>query len=95
MPDRVYVQVSSDFDATGYMKPRSITWPDGRVFRIEDVRAFRPAGDSRLLDCYTVVIRGKEKSLYFEHSAGRFDCRLGRWYVEAQTGDAALPDPCA
>ena len=82
MPDRVYVQVSSDFDQTGYMQPRSITWPDGRVFRIEDVRAFRPSGDSQMLDCYTVVIRGKEKQLYFERSSGQFACRFGRWYVD-------------
>ena len=83
MPSRVYVTVSSDFDRTGYMQPRSITWPDGRVFRIEDVRAFRPAGEGHMLDCYTVVIRGKEKRLYFEHAATPLSCRLGRWYVEA------------
>lgn len=23
---RVYVKVNSDFDSTGYMQPRSITW---------------------------------------------------------------------
>ena len=83
MPDRVYVRVSSDFDATGYMQPRSITWPDGRIFPIEDVRAFRPAGGNPLLDCYTVVIHGKEKHLFFERSSGPFACRPGRWYVEA------------
>ena len=83
MPDRVYVQVTSDFDPTGYMLPRAITWPDGRVFRIEDVRAFRPAGDSRSLDCYTVVIRGKERRLFFERAGEHFPCRVGRWYVEA------------
>ena len=83
MPDRVYVQVTSDFDRTGYMQPSAITWPDGRVFRIEAVRAFRPSRDSCLLDCYTVVIHGKEKRLYFERSGERLSCRLGRWYVEA------------
>ena len=80
---RIYVQVSSDFDATGYMQPRSITWPDGRVFPIDGIRAFRPSGENRLLDCYTVVIRGKEKHLYFERSGSLLACRLGRWYVEA------------
>ena len=80
---RVYVQVTSDFDRTGYMQPRVITWPDGRTFRIEDVRAFHPAGSGRLLDCYTVVIRGKEKLLFFERAGGTASCRLGRWYVEA------------
>ena len=82
MPDRVYVQVTSDFDPTGYMQPRSITWPDGRIFQIEDVRSFRPLGESHTLDCYTVVIRGKERRLFFERAGDRFACRFGRWYVE-------------
>ena len=81
--ERVYVTVTSDFDQTGYMQPRSITWPDGRLFSIDDVRAFRPAGSGLPLDCYTVVIRGKERRLYFEHAAGPCACRLGRWFVEA------------
>lgn len=83
MSDRIYVHVSSDFDATGYMRPRSITWPDGRVFQIEDIRAFRPSGTNPHLDCYTVVIRGREKRLYFERSSEHFASRVGRWYVEA------------
>lgn len=28
-PQRVYVKVTSEFDATGYMQPRAITWADG------------------------------------------------------------------
>ena len=82
VPERVYVKVTSDFDPTGYMQPRVIVWPDGRRFSIEEVRAFRPAGGGLPLDCYTVVIRGQEKRLFFEHTPGRFACRLGRWYVE-------------
>ena len=42
-PERVYVKVSSDFDRTGYMQPTAITWVDGRVFKIDDVKDFRPA----------------------------------------------------
>ncbi len=83
MPDRVYVQVSSEFDTTGYMLPRAITWPDGRVFRIEDVRALRPSCKNRLLDCYTVLICGKERSLFFERSSVPSSCSLGRWFVES------------
>ena len=41
--ERVYVKVNSDFDATGYMQPRSITWADGRTFKIEAVKDYRPA----------------------------------------------------
>ena len=41
--EKVYVKVTSDFDATGYMQPRQITWGDGRTYPIEQVRDFRPA----------------------------------------------------
>ena len=30
--EKVYVKVTSDFDATGYMQPRQITWGDGRTY---------------------------------------------------------------
>ena len=43
MPERIYVNVNSDFDSTGYMQPRSITWADGRTFKIDKVKDFRPA----------------------------------------------------
>ena len=84
MPERVYVQVNSDFDPTGYMVPRTITWPDGRVFRIEKILSFRPAGFGLPLDRYTVSIRGKERILYFERAGGGAAGRLGRWYVEGR-----------
>lgn len=42
--ERVYVKVNSDFDSTGYMQPKSITWADGRTFAIDAVRDFQPAG---------------------------------------------------
>jgi hypothetical protein len=70
-PHRIYVKVNSDFDSTGYMQPRSITWDDGRTFRIDSVKDFRPAssmGESIPGDCYTVVIRGKQsqgKEVFF------------------------------
>ena len=80
---RVYVKVNSDFDATGYMQPRMITWADGRVFRIETVKDFRPAGsESPDSDCYTIVINGETKYLFFEKASRYQSSRLGRWYVE-------------
>ncbi|MGN0984707.1 MAG: hypothetical protein ACI4OI_07675 [Gemmiger sp.] len=82
---RVYIKVTSDFDATGYMQPRAITWKDGRTFQIDAVRDFRPAGtlgsDCRG-DCYTVLIGGKEKHLFFERVDPLFSGRVGRWFVE-------------
>ncbi len=84
-PTRVYVKVNSDFDSTGSVTPRAIIWSDGRVFKIDSVRDFRPAsalGESRRGDCYTVLIRGEERQLFFERTNALFGSRLGRWWVE-------------
>lgn len=84
-PRRVYVKVNSDFDATGAVTPRAIIWADGRSFRIESVRDFRPAstlGEGRSGDCYTVLIHGEEKQLFFERTGAIYGGRLGRWWVE-------------
>lgn len=83
--ERVYVKVNTDFDATGYMMPRTIIWSDGRIFRIDDVKDFRPASrleQGRKGDCYTVVIHGEEKHLFFERASELFASRFGRWFVE-------------
>ena len=81
---RVYVKVTSVFDATGYMQPRTITWTDGREFEIEAVKDFHPAGihrDSTTTDCYTVIVKGETKFLYFEKTNHNQPSRVGRWYV--------------
>ena len=83
--ERVYVRVNTEFDTSGYMKPRTITWTDGRVFRIDAVKDFRPADPHRSnssSSCYTVVICGRNKKLFFEKTDPKFGCMLGRWYVE-------------
>ena len=87
-PERIYVKVSSDFDRTGYMQPTAITWEDGRVFKIDEVRDFRPASSVAPGfpgDCYTVVIRGELRHLFFERTSDRFASRFGRWFVECMT----------
>lgn len=51
----------------------SITWKDGRHFKIDRVKSHRPAGekyDSRILDCYMIEILGMEKRLYHERTSG-------------------------
>ena len=86
--ERIYVKVNSDFDATGYMQPRSITWADGRTFKIEAVKDYRPAACYRQGaegSCYTVMIRGQERHLFFEWTSSSFASRVARWYVEAAT----------
>ena len=73
--EKVYVKVTSEFDSTGYMQPTSITWSDGRTFPIEQVRDYSG-------DCFTVLINGQEKHLFFERIDPRFAGRIGRWFVE-------------
>lgn len=81
---KVYVKVDSVFDSTGYIHPKSIVWTNGKVFEIEKVRDFRPA--EMLCEhpgsCYTVVVNGQERLLFFERVDPRFSGRVGRWYVE-------------
>ena len=84
-PTRIYVKVNSDFDATGALTPRAIIWSDGRTFKIDSVRDFRPAStieSGRAGDCYTVLIHGEEKYLFFEKTNVMFGNRVGRWWVE-------------
>lgn len=84
-PQRVYVKVNSDFDSTGAVTPRAITWQDGRVFKIDAVKDFRPAscmGRRHAGDCYTVMIHGEERFLFFQRTDKAFASRLGRWWVE-------------
>ena len=82
--EKVYVKVTSYFDATGYMQPRQIIWGDGRTYPIEQVRDFRPASTIADLpgDCYTVIIKGQERHLFFERADRTFPSRFGRWFVE-------------
>ena len=73
--ERIYVKVTSDFDSTGYMQPKSITWEDGRTFPIEAVRDFRPAGAANndfSGDCFTVLIQGRRSICFSNTSTGAF-----------------------
>lgn len=83
--EKKYVKVTSDFDSTGYMQPRAITWENGRIFKIDQVKDFRPAsalGSYHNCDCYTVVINGEHKHLFFERADPLFHSLVGRWFVE-------------
>lgn len=84
-PQRIFVKVTTDFDTTGFMLPQSITWTDGRVFPIDAVTDYRPASavhPGQLGDCYTVIIKGATKHLFFQRNYLVGDHRLGRWWVE-------------
>ena len=86
-PERVYVNIVLFVDSTGFMKPSAIKWTDGRTFDIERIRDFRPAsaaGNDINGDCYTVVIKGQDRYLFFEEANPHFSGRLGRWFVEVK-----------
>lgn len=90
-PEKIYVKVNSDFDTTGYVQPRSITWKDGRTFVIDAVKDYRPASACRQGaegTCYTVTIRGEERLLFFEWTHSAYSSRVARWYVEAAAPEA-------
>ncbi len=83
--EKVYVKVTSDTDSTGYVVPKTITWSDGRQYQIEAVKNFCPAGTAGTQhsgDCYTVIIRGQRKHLFYETIDVRYLGRHGRWFVE-------------
>lgn len=87
---RKYIKVTSDFDTTGYMQPRFILWDDGRLLIIEQVKDFRPAsvlGSSHNCDCYTIMINGELKHLFFERTDPLFHSLVGRWFVECVVED--------
>lgn len=81
--ERTYVTVVTSFDPTGFLLPQAITWANERTYRIDKVADFRPAGTDghSTSDCYTVVIHGQERHLYFERTPASCKSRLGRWYV--------------
>lgn len=58
-----------------------------RVRGKEQVRDFRPANTIADMpgDCYTVMVKGQERHLFFERSDPRFPSRFGRWFVEVET----------
>ena len=83
---REYVEVMVDFAPDGAMLPRALVWDDGRRYEIDRVRAVQSAPALKAGgagDRYTVMICGRERYLFFEHSVNPDDKRLGRWFVEA------------
>lgn len=80
---RRYVTVLSCYDPSGMQMPKAVTWQNDRVYAIDRVVDFHPAGgrDRASSDCYTVLIRGQERKLYFERLSPMFRSRVGRWYV--------------
>lgn len=81
--DRTYVTVTLTTDTTGSMRPEKVIWSDHRCYTVEAVKDFRPARTVGNYpgDCYTIVIKGQIRQLFFERNNPINDSRPGRWYV--------------
>ena len=73
---KINLQVNADFDLDGNIRPRAITWEDGRVFEIDRVLDVRRAASLKaggLGIRYLCRIRGKEVRLFNDE---------GHWFME-------------
>jgi len=73
---KINLQVNADFDLDGNIRPRAITWEDGRVFEIDRILDARmaPAMVAGGLGMrYLCRIRGKVVKLFNDE---------GRWFME-------------
>ena len=84
----IYLTVLASIDQSGLMLPSEILWPDGRRFPVDKVIRWRKAAQYDLATtCYDVVIKGREKHLYFRlnHPNIASPMTLGRWFMEMET----------
>ena len=87
---KVYVDVIAAFANDGKILPLSLTWEDGREFKIDQVVDIRPAAAMKAGgqgDRYTVRVRGRDKYLFFERNASIAGNNIGRWFVEGRNSN--------
>lgn len=75
---KVYVAVNLDVDKDGRVRPRAITWEDGRIYEVDRLKQICRAASTKVGGCgirYTVMICGKETYLFSEDE---------KWFVEAK-----------
>ena len=73
---KINLQVNADFDLDGNIRPRAITWEDGREFEIDQVLDVRRAASLKAGGMgirYLCRIRGKEVTLFNDE---------GHWFME-------------
>lgn len=73
---KINLEVNADFDLDGNIRPRSITWEDGRVYEIDRVLdvSLAPAMVAGGLGMrYICRIRGRTVKLFNDE---------GRWFME-------------
>ncbi len=86
---KVYVAATAEFDASGRLRPTSVTWENGRKYIIDKVTDVRQAAAMRAGgqgDRYTIWIGGRQSYLFFERSASTSGPNIGRWFVERRVG---------
>ena len=86
--NKVYVRVNVSFTPEGEMIPQSITWTDGRVYKIDGllgVRLKQTMKNPTDGDRYTVQVHDQRCYLFFERSSELMGTNVGRWYTERKT----------
>lgn len=74
---KAYVTVNLDVNEKGIIRPRSIRWANGRIYRIDQILYKCRASSTKVNGGgirYTVLIHGKESFLFHEGD---------KWFVEA------------
>ena len=81
---KVYVQVKVDFSPEGQMRPRELIWEDGTRHEIDRILDVKQAAELKCGgqgDRYTIMVRGKERHLFFERNGSVTGRNIGRWSV--------------
>lgn len=82
---RAYVRVIAEFSEDGVMLPRSLIWEDGHRYEIDRVKYIGQAASLKAGgqgDCYTIMVQGQERKLFFERLPNLSGKEVGRWFVE-------------
>jgi len=82
--NKVYVDVTVEFDRYGRMVPKTIRWEDSRIYTVDRVLEMRPSYSQKTGgqgDLYLIRVQGKEGHLFFERNADSFSGSIGRWFV--------------
>lgn len=85
---RQYLDVDVSFDPDGRMRPKSLTWIDGKKFEIDRVLDIRPAHAEKAGgqgDRYKIRVHGRDREIFFEHNPDISSMCIGRWFVEVPT----------
>ena len=81
-----YISMRATTDSTGYAHPEQVRLPDGKEYKINEIKEYRPAdyygfGSYGRCDCYIVEICGQIKHIFYEPVDSRFGGRYGRWFI--------------